>query len=166
MPAGFSQYAIHNLESSVYSARLESHEGLTMSNKSLIPIERIEKAIYLIRGKKVMVDHDLALLYGVETKMLNRAVKRNLKRFPSDFMFQLTAEEADVLKYQIGTSKKGRGGRALPSLRFHRAGRCDALERAEQRTRRIGQRRNHARIYKAATDARVQRGTLPPAGRA
>ena len=91
---------------------LKSHEGTPhMSNKSLIPIERIEKAIYLIRGEKVMVDRDLALLYGVETKMLNRAVKRNLKRFPSDFMFQLTVDEADVLRYQTGTSKKGRGGR-------------------------------------------------------
>ena len=58
-----------------------------------------------------MLDHDLALLYGVETKVLNRAVKRNLQRFPSDFMFQLTAEDADVLRCQIGTSKKGRGGR-------------------------------------------------------
>ncbi|HKZ78558.1 MAG TPA: ORF6N domain-containing protein [Pyrinomonadaceae bacterium] len=82
-----------------------------MSNTSLIPIERIEKAIYLIRGEKVMVDRDLALLYGVETKMFNRAVKRNLKRFPPDFMFQLTADETYVLRYQIGTSKKGRGGR-------------------------------------------------------
>lgn len=58
-----------------------------------------------------MVDRDLALLYGVETKMFNRAVKRNLKRFPPDFMFQLTADETYVLRYQIGTSKKGRGGR-------------------------------------------------------
>lgn len=58
-----------------------------------------------------MLDRDLAMLYEVETKMFNRAVKRNLKRFPSDFMFQLTAAEADVLRYQIGTSKKGRGGR-------------------------------------------------------
>ena len=82
-----------------------------MSNTSLIPIERIEKAIYLIRGEKVMLDRDLSLLYEVETKMLNRAVKRNLRRFPPDFMFQLTADEADVLRYQIGTSKRGRGGR-------------------------------------------------------
>jgi len=82
-----------------------------LSNTSLILSERIEKAIYLIRGEKVIVDRDLASLYEVETKMLNRAVKRNLKRFPSDFMFQLTADEADVLRYQIGTSKKGRGGR-------------------------------------------------------
>ena len=82
-----------------------------MSNTDLIPSEKIEKAIYLIRGEKVMLDRDLALLYEVETKALNRAVKRNLQRFPSDFMFQLTAEEADFLRCQIGTSKKGRGGR-------------------------------------------------------
>ena len=82
-----------------------------MTNTNLIPIEKIEKAIYLIRGEKVMLDRDLALLYQVNTKTLNRAVKRNLKRFPLDFMFQLTTDEADVLRYQIGTSKKGRGGR-------------------------------------------------------
>lgn len=78
-----------------------------MSNTDLIPSERIEKAIYLIRGEKVMLDRDLALLYEVETKALNRAVKRNLGRFPSDFMFQLTAAEADLLRCQIGTSNKG-----------------------------------------------------------
>ena len=82
-----------------------------MSNADLIPSDRIEQAIYLIRGEKVMLDRDLALLYGVETKALNRAVRRNRQRFPSDFMFQLTAEEAEILRCQIGTSKKGRGGR-------------------------------------------------------
>jgi hypothetical protein len=55
-----------------------------MTNTHLTPSEKIEKAIYLIRGEKVMLDHDLALLYGVETKVLNRAVKRNLQRFPLD----------------------------------------------------------------------------------
>ncbi len=82
-----------------------------MGKTDLIPSERIEQAIYLIRGEKVMLDRDLASLYGVETKVLNRAVKRNLLRFPSDFMFQLTADEAEVLRCQIGTSKQGRGGR-------------------------------------------------------
>jgi hypothetical protein len=82
-----------------------------MSDTDLIPGERFEKAIYLIRGEKVMLDRDLALLYEVETKVLNRAVKRNLQRFPSDFMFQLTAEETDILRCQIGTSNEGRGGR-------------------------------------------------------
>ncbi|HEU4508853.1 MAG TPA: ORF6N domain-containing protein [Pyrinomonadaceae bacterium] len=74
-------------------------------------IEKIENAIYVIRGEEVMLDHDLAFLYGVETKTLNRAVKRNLQRFPPDFMFQLTEDEAEALRCQIGTSNKGRGGR-------------------------------------------------------
>ena len=82
-----------------------------MNNTDLIPSEKIEKAIYLIRGEKVMLDRDLALLYGVETKVLNRAVKRNLQRFPPDFMFQLTTKEAESLRCQIGTSNEGRGGR-------------------------------------------------------
>ena len=76
-----------------------------MSNTDLILSEKIEKAIYLIRGEKVMLDRDLASLYGVETGALNRAVKRNLQRFPSDFMFQLTIDESDSLRCQIGISK-------------------------------------------------------------
>ena len=75
----------------------------------MIPIERIARAIVLIHGQKVMLDADLAELYGVETKALNRAVKRNIGRFPGDFMFQLTTEEAERLRYQIGTLKTGRG---------------------------------------------------------
>ena len=82
-----------------------------MSKTDLISIEKIKKAIYVIRGEKVMLDRDLAFLYGVETKILNRAVKRNLQRFPPDFMFQLTGDEAEALRCQIGTSNKGRGGR-------------------------------------------------------
>jgi len=78
---------------------------------AVIPVERIEKAILSIRGEKVMLDSDLAELYGVETKVLNRAVKRNQSRFPSDFMFQLTPEETESLRCQIGTSNVGRGGR-------------------------------------------------------
>ena len=75
-------------------------------------IERIESAILFIRGHKVMLDRDLAALYGVTTFNLNKAVKRNTDRFPEDFMFQLTAEEASTLRFQIGMSKgKGRGGR-------------------------------------------------------
>ena len=93
-----------------------------MTNTNLIPIEKIEKAIYLIRGEKVMLDRDLALLYQVNTKTLNRAVKRNLKRFPLDFMFQLTTDETDVLRYQIGTSNKGRGGRRYLPYAFTEQG--------------------------------------------
>ncbi len=63
-----------------------------------VPVEQIERLIHLACGEKVMLDADLALLYGVETKALNRAVKRNHNRFPPDFMFQLTAEEAANLR--------------------------------------------------------------------
>jgi ORF6N domain len=72
----------------------------------------IERKIYLLRRQKVMLDSDLAVLYGIETKQLNRAVRRNLERFPSDFMFQLTPAEARALRFQIGTSSGGaHGGR-------------------------------------------------------
>jgi len=79
------------------------------SEPSLVPVERIEKAILLIRGKKVMLDADLASLYGVETRVLVQAVRRNLGRFPEDFMFQLSKEEVDFLRSQIVTLKRGRG---------------------------------------------------------
>lgn len=78
---------------------------------NLIPIERIEKCIYLIRGHKVMIDSDLSGLYAVETGALNRAVKRNFHRFPEDFCFQLSQEEYDSLRCQNGISKKAKGGR-------------------------------------------------------
>ena len=78
---------------------------------SVIPMERIERAIILVRGEKVMLDSDLAEIYGVETKALNQAVKRNASRFPVDFVFQLTAKEAESLRSQIVTSNDGRGGR-------------------------------------------------------
>src|SRR5437879_4304037 len=81
---------------------------------ALIPTERIEKAILLIREHKVMLDSDLADLYGVETKTLVRAVKRNVERFPEDFMFQLTQEEFDHLRYQFGTSSVWGGRRYAP----------------------------------------------------
>jgi hypothetical protein len=72
-------------------------------------IEEIRNRIYEIRGRQVMFDKDLAELYGVEVKNLNKAVSRNLERFPDDFMFQLTKEEYDFLRFQNGTIKKGRG---------------------------------------------------------
>jgi phage regulator Rha-like protein len=83
---------------------------------SLIPVERIERAILSIRGEKVMLDSDLAELYGVETKVLNQAVKRNILRFPADFMFQLTADEVFKLnRSQIVTgSQKHRDPRFPP----------------------------------------------------
>jgi hypothetical protein len=78
---------------------------------AVIPSEQIEQLILLIRGHKVMVDADLAALYGVETRVLVQAVKRNTNRFPSDFMFQLSDEDANLLRSQIVISKNPRGGR-------------------------------------------------------
>lgn len=88
----------------------------TMSKSTSIAItsirsqEIIERKIYLIRGKKVMLDRDLAELYGVLTKVLNQAVKRNLERFPDDFMFRLTKDETQNWKSQIVTSNKEKMG--------------------------------------------------------
>ncbi len=84
-------------------------------DESLIPVERIESRILLIRGQKVLLDSDLAELYGVETRRLNEQVKRNIERFPSDFMFQLDHKEFAVLISQIATSSSGHGGvRKMP----------------------------------------------------
>ncbi len=78
-----------------------------------IPDENIMSKIYFIRGHKVMLDKDLAELYGVETKRVNEQVRRNIKRFPLDFMFQLTQNELEILKSQFATSSWG-GNRKLP----------------------------------------------------
>ena len=72
-----------------------------------VPIERIANKIYFIRDTKVMFDRDLAELYGVETKVLKQAVRRNIKRFPNDFMFELTKDEFENLRSQIVTSSCG-----------------------------------------------------------
>lgn len=82
---------------------------------TIIPLERIESRIYVIRGKKVMLDRDLAGLYGVETKVLNQAVRRNLERFPEDFMFNLSEVELRNWKSQFVTSNREKMGmRYLP----------------------------------------------------
>ena len=83
-----------------------------------LKLKTIERMIYIIREQKVMIDSDLAKLYGVETKSLNRQVRRNLIRFPIDFMFQLTKDEYEILKCQNGTSKTGRGGKQKYPLIF------------------------------------------------
>jgi hypothetical protein len=87
------------------------------------PVEDIEKSIYLIRGQKVMVDGDLADLYGVETKVLKQAVRRNIDRFPSDFMFKLTYQEIRNLRSQFVTSSSsGWGGHRYPPMAFTEQG--------------------------------------------
>jgi len=91
------------------------------ARKAIVPEKRIEQAILLIRGDKVLLDADLAALYGVETGMLTRAVRRNIGRFPKDFMFQLTKEEFANLRSQSVTSS-GWGGRRPPPYPFTEQG--------------------------------------------
>ena len=77
---------------------------------ALLPQETIESKIFFLRGKRVMLDRDLAILYGVETRALNQAVRRNMRRFPEDFMFQLTKEEMESWKSQIVISNREKMG--------------------------------------------------------
>jgi ORF6N domain len=103
-----------------------SHRDVTtkkaaMGGQSLIPPERIERSILAIRGQRVILDADLAALYGVATKTLNRAVQRNRDRFPNDFMFQLTGEEFANLRFHFGTSSSW-GGRRYPPYAFTEQG--------------------------------------------
>jgi len=81
-----------------------------MDNQSLLSEETISNKIYFIRGQKVMLDRDLALLYGVETRILNQAVKRNISRFPADFMFELNKSEFENWKSQIVISNSEKNG--------------------------------------------------------
>ena len=89
-----------------------------MKNRQVIPVEAVENKILLIRGQKVILDFHLAKLYDVETKILNKAVARNIDRFPVDFMFRLTQKEWDALRFHFGTSNKGRGGRRYLPFAF------------------------------------------------
>jgi hypothetical protein len=95
---------------------------MTTSDNAMIPPERIEGRILLIRGNKVMIDAHLAQLYDVETRALVQAVKRNLQRFPDDFMFQLSAEEFAALRSQTVISNVGRGGRRTAPYAFTEQG--------------------------------------------
>lgn len=96
------------------------------STKDLIPEKRILRIILIIRGEKVILDSDLAALYGVETRRLNEQVRRNIDKFPEDFMFQLTNEEFANLKSQIATSSSGWGGRRKTPLVFTEHGALQA----------------------------------------
>lgn len=89
-----------------------------MAHNFVITTESIEQKIFIVRGKKIMLDFHLAALYGVETKALNKAVSRNPDRFPEDFMFRLTSEEWNSLRFQFGTTKSGRGGRRYLPFAF------------------------------------------------
>lgn len=94
-----------------------------MDNSVSIPEETIVRKIYLIRSKKVIFDKDIAALYDVETRDLNKAVRRNIERFPADFRFQLTKNEFENLMFQSGTSSWG-GNRKLPYVFTEQASQC------------------------------------------
>jgi ORF6N domain-containing protein len=103
--------------------RFYSMKGKLEQSEAVIPVEVIERRIYLIRHQKVLLDSDLAELYAVTTFNLNKAVKRNLERFPADFMFQLSKDEAAALRFQDGMSKPaGRGGRRYLPYAFTEQG--------------------------------------------
>jgi len=94
-----------------------------MTSRQLpIPVERIEKSIFLIRGLKVILDRDLAELYGVRTKALKQAVRRNAKRFPQDFMFELTKEEFENWRSQFVTSNRDKMGLRYRPMAFTEQG--------------------------------------------
>jgi phage regulator Rha-like protein len=92
--------------------------GKTNTKRNTALTVQVGSVIHKIRGQRVILDSDLARIYGVETKILNKAVNRNRRRFPEDFGFRLTAEAFSALRFQIGTSKKGRGGRRYPPMAF------------------------------------------------
>jgi hypothetical protein len=113
----------------------------------LVAPPQIEQAILLVRGQRVMLDRDLAAMYGVTTGNLNKAVQRNRSRFPADFMFQLTADEAEALRFQIGSLDKGlhfkylsyhrRSGRKLPHSRNQTILDCGGKRSATPLLRRL-----------------------------
>ena len=113
---------------------------------SLIAQEMIEQKIFIIRGKKTMLDKDLAELYAVPTGALMQAVKRNIQRFPFDFMFQLTQQEFTTLKSHFVISK-GRGRYSQTTLCLYRTRNPYALRRLEQRQSHRSQHPDHAYIY-------------------
>lgn len=114
---------------------------------TLIPSARIERSILAIRGQKVLLDVDLADLYGVETRTLVQAVKRNRSRFPSDFMFQLSKAELEDWRSQFVMSNPGaKMGLRRPPLCLHRTGRCHALQRVEKPTGSCREYRNYTRV--------------------
>lgn len=114
----------HQPSTSLFVNQLTEEEVLNMVSQNTIPSKQhyggfltytftdevVMSKIYLLRGQKVMLGSDLAALYGIETKNLNKAVKINISRFPDDFMFRCSKEEYDVLRFHFGTSKHGLGG--------------------------------------------------------
>ena len=132
-----------------------------MKQSALIPVERIEKAMYLIRGEKVMLDRDLAELYQVETRVLNQAVGRNHERFPPDFMFELTREEIFGIS-QLVTSSTLKFSKRVSA--FTEQGVAMLFHGVTQQAGSTRQHRDHARLCKAAPDALLECRPLATTG--
>ncbi len=111
-----------DLKAALLPASIGSEGKDLMPGGGLVPVERIERRIFVVREHKVMLDSDLAKLYEVPTRRLNEQVRRNISRFPADFMFQLTKEEDESLRSRSATSKRGRGGRRYLPLAFTEQG--------------------------------------------
>lgn len=109
-----------------FRAKGKDYIAMARKRNELIAEKQILSTIMIIRGEKVILDSDLAALYGVETRRLNEQVRRNIHKFPDDFMFQLTKDEFDNLKSQIATSTSGWGGRRKPPLVFTEHGALQA----------------------------------------
>ncbi len=103
-------------------SRFRSEENREFMAKKMTVADKIQHAIRLYQGQKVMLDFDLAALYGVTTFNLNKAVARNRDRFPDDFVFPIPAQEVNLMIFQNGISKPGRGGRRKPVLAFTQEG--------------------------------------------
>jgi hypothetical protein len=135
-----------------------------MEDPSLLSEETISNKIYYIRNQKVMLDSDLAFLYGIETKVLKQAVKRNITRFPEDFMFELSKVEYDSSRSQFVTLKNGRGSN-LKYLPFAFTEHCVLMlssvlksnkaiqPEAEPNGAKLNEYPNHAYFYKSETNA-------------
>jgi len=120
----------------------------------IVAAPAIEKRIFVVRERQVMLDEDLADLYGVETRVLVQQVKRNAKRFPADFMFQLTKAEAEALRSQFVTSNEGRGGRRYAPYVFAEQG-VAMLGGSAKRSSHCREHRDHASFRRASARGRV-----------
>jgi hypothetical protein len=130
-----------------------------LAGKGAVPIESITARIVVVRGAKVLLDADLAALYGVQTRARVQAIKRNLDRFPGDFMFRLSSQEAMRLRSQDVISSSSHGGRRYPPYAFTEQGVAMLFFGAQQHTGRSREHRDHACVRQVAGDTRHEQGT-------
>ena len=136
---------------------------MTMIRKPMkadvVPMERIRQAILLVRGLKVMLDRDLAMLYGVETRALNQAVKRNRERFPDDFMFELTREEIMRLSQSVISSPELKYSKKVYAFTEQGVAMLSSVLRSSRAVQ--VERRDHANLRSASRNARIARRIAP-----